>query len=282
MTPPAALGIGTATFLAKYGLNAGAPPDEALLRAAIAAGVTYLDTAADYGESEGAVGRVLAGGVRVCTKIKPAESLAAVRASVDRLGAPPDTILMHSAGRDQLASAPAIEALQAAKRSGLTKRIGASTYGSADAAFAIAQPWLDVLQVEYSILNQSVIKGLASRGATGTNQEIVVRSVMCKGLLTSRRTAVPKLVAQVQGALAGIDRCAREWDRTIETLAIRFALDTSGVDIVLVGVSGRDELEAALAAAASPRLTREQWNRLAAFDRSEADAAHPERWTGVS
>jgi aryl-alcohol dehydrogenase-like predicted oxidoreductase len=275
--PPAALGIGTATFLPNYGINAGPPPGDALLTAAITGGVRYLDTAADYGDAERAVGRVLLEGVRVCTKIKPADSAEAIRASVARLGAPPDTILMHSAGREQLASAPAVAALQFARQTGLTTWIGASTYGIDDAEFALAQPWVDVVQVEYSILNQSVVRRLGPR-----RQAVVVRSVLCKGLLTSRRTAAPRLLEEVRDAVDAVEHSAHEWGCSIETLAIRFALDTPGVDVVVVGVSGRDELDTALAAAASPRLTTQQWNRLASLDRSGTDAAHPERWSRVS
>jgi len=277
---PAALGIGTAAFLANYGLRAGVPPGEALLRAAVGAGVRYFDTAADYADGELAVGRVREPAIRVCTKIKHGDSIDAVRTSIERLGAPADTILIHSAGRAQLEAAPAIAALEEARERGFTSRIGASTYGAEDAAFALSQPWVTTVQIEYSILNQSV---LARAGRTAhAGQEVVVRSVLCKGLLTSRRTAAPHLVASVRDAIDGIERCAMEWDRSIEALAIRFALDTPGVDVMVVGVSNRQELDAALAAAESPQLTAEQWTRLASFDRSDADAAHPERWSGVS
>lgn len=276
MTPDrAVLGIGTATFLANYGINPGPRPGDDLLRAALDGGVRYVDTAADYGDGERALGRVLRDGIRVCTKIPAAGTLDAVRASVERLGRPPDTILMHSAGREQIATGAAVRALTEAKREGLTGRIGVSTYGTDDAAFALAQPWCDAVQVEYSILNQSVIRGVER---TRPGQEIVVRSVLCKGLLTSRRAAAPHLLAGVADALESLDAKAREWGRTVEELAIRFALDTPGIDVVLVGISSREELETALAADGSPRLTTEEWQALAALDRSDADAAHPERW----
>jgi aryl-alcohol dehydrogenase-like predicted oxidoreductase len=279
LTPAAAvLGIGTATFLAQYGLAASVPATDTLLARALECGLTYLDTAADYADAEAAVGRVLrhgTRGVRVCTKIPASAGLEAVRRSVERLGWAPDTILMHSAGREQIVGAPAIAALREAKARGMTARIGASTYGAADAALALAQPWCDVVQAEYSVLNQSVVRAV-TRARDG--QEIVVRSVLCKGLLTSRRSAAPHLAAAVAEAVDGIERCAREWNRRIEELAIRFALDTPGIDVVLVGVSTEAELDAAMAAASSARLTGEQWQRLAAFDRSDADAVHPERW----
>jgi len=279
MRSPATLGIGTATFLASYGLGAsGSIPGDDLLCDAVERGVRYLDTAADYGEGERAVARALEPGVRVCTKIPASGTLDSVRASVERLGSAPDTILMHSATSADIAGAPAVAAMREAKASGMTIRTGASTYGIEAAALALAQSWCDTLQVEYSILNQSVVRRLTRRAAS---QEVVVRSVLCKGLLTSRRTAAPHLVTPLSDALDGLERCAREWNRGVEEIAIRFALDSPGVDVVLVGVSTRAELDAALSAFASAPLTVEQWNQLAAFDRSDVDAAHPERWSQV-
>lgn len=277
--PTAVLGVGTATFLPNYGLAPGAAPGEDLLRAAIAAGVRYLDTAADYGDGERAVGRAMRDGIRVCTKISADASIDQVEVSIERLGRPADTILMHSARRTQLTGAPALGALLQAKARGLTARTGASTYGSEDAVLALEQPWADVVQVEYSILNQSVLRAI---GSVREDREVVVRSVLCKGLLTPRRAAAPALLEAVGDALEGIDACARQWGRPVEELAIRFAMDTPGVDVVLVGVSTRGELDTALAAAASPPLSSEQWTRLAAFDRHDSDAVHPERWSRIS
>ena len=79
MTPTAAaLGIGTATFLANYGIVPGAAPGDDLLRLAIDRGVRYLDTAADYGDGEVAIGRVRRDErVRVCTKIPARASIEA-------------------------------------------------------------------------------------------------------------------------------------------------------------------------------------------------------------
>jgi aryl-alcohol dehydrogenase-like predicted oxidoreductase len=276
MRPPVALGIGTAAFLAGYGLAPGDTPNDGLLRAAVRRGVRYLDTAADYGEGERAVARVLEPGVRACTKIPAGGTLDSIRTSIERLGATPDTVLMHSAEPHHIMDAPALDAMRQAKADGLTLRIGASTYGAEAASLAMAQPWCDTLQVEYSILNQSVVRSLSR---LRDSQEVVVRSVLCKGLLTSRRAAAPALVAALADALNGLERCARDWNRSLEEMAIRFALDSPGIDVVLVGVSTPDELDTAICAAASPPLSAGQWAELAAFDRSDVDAAHPERWS---
>ena len=74
-----------------------------------------------------------------------------------------------------------------------------------------------------------------------------------------------------------LDRLAASLDMDLTALAIRFALDTPGIDVALVGVSTNDELQTALAAWRRPALTAEEYAAVAAFDRSDADWSHPER-----
>src|SRR5215203_4609482 len=57
LMPVAVLGLGTATFLDRYGIAAGPPPGDALVAAACEAGITYYDTAAAYGDGEAILGR---------------------------------------------------------------------------------------------------------------------------------------------------------------------------------------------------------------------------------
>jgi aryl-alcohol dehydrogenase-like predicted oxidoreductase len=65
---------------------------------------------------------------------------------------------------------------------------------------------------------------------------------------------------------------------TMPSVAIRFALDTPGVDVVLVGVSTVEELDAALDAWRRAPLTAAQRSLLMDLDRSALDVVHPERW----
>jgi len=288
----AILGLGTATFIAGYGLAAQTPqPQEAaaLLREAISAGIRYVDTAAVYGDAESVVGLVANDvhdrRVRICTKVaatavKAGGIAAEVRASLARLRLDAvDTLLLHSADTLGLEERVLGESLDEVRSSGFALRTGASTYGVADARTALAQPWCGALQVEHSILNPSV---LAALNARPHGSEIVARSVLCKGLLTSRRRHADGIASGIAPALDSLDRLAAEWGWPLPELAIRFALDTPGVDVVIVGVSTHAELRTAMSASARPPLGTEARNTLAGFDRSLADAAHPERWNAVA
>jgi aryl-alcohol dehydrogenase-like predicted oxidoreductase len=293
ITGGAALGVGTAMFVPGYGLAAGpwSPPGPAMLRTAVERGVGYLDTAASYGESEAALGEIHdaieARQVRICTKLDVAlmaGDLAALesglQASLTRLRlSRVDTLLAHSADASTLSAPSLTRGWGALKQAGLVDRTGASTYGVDDALVALALDGCDVVQVEFSILNQQVLRAVSHRKAAG--QELVARSVLCKGLLTGRRAGAP--VAQtVSPTIDALERLADEWSYALPELAIRFAIDSPGVDVVLVGVASLEELDTALRAAARPPLEAGQMEALREFDRSDVDAVHPERWGRIA
>jgi aryl-alcohol dehydrogenase-like predicted oxidoreductase len=263
-------------------------PTSALLQRAFESGIGYVDTAAAYGGAERAVGEIAdliaERGVRVCTKISAEEAGAdgatarvAVERSAARLRAPRvDTVLLHNATASTFASPSVGRALQALVDDGLVGRVGGSTYGAEAARAARASAWCGAVQVEFSILNQSVMRSLA--GWAGPRQEIIARSVLCKGLLTGRRAVGGEFAQPVLATIDDLAACARAWGFELPELAIRFALDTPGLDVVLVGIASTDELDVALAAAARAPLSAEQYRDLAAFDRSAFDCVHPERW----
>jgi aryl-alcohol dehydrogenase-like predicted oxidoreductase len=294
MSSQAALGVGTATFVQGYGLASAtwrAPAPE-LFREAVDRGIRYLDTAASYGDGEVALGDIHdvlhTRSVRVSTKLDVAVMSgdrsgleSAVRTSLDRLRCGRvDTLLAHSADTRALSASAVSDGWRELKRAGLVGRTGASTYGIDDARFALSLPECDVVQAEFSVLNQEVVPAVAKGKRPG--QELVVRSVLCKGLLTGNRASAPPDARAVVETIEALERLAAEWNYPLPELAIRFALDTPGVDVVLVGVGSVGELETALRAAARQPLEVGQLNRLREFDRSGLDAVHPERWGRIA
>ncbi len=280
----AALGLGTASFLSGYRLgSAGTTVDgRALVEFAVARGVRYIDTAAAYGDSErllgGMASTLKAARVRVATKLTAAQLNAGEFGdSLQRLRVTAvDTLLLHSAGPSDLDDARVPGVLAALKASGAMASAGASTYGAAAAERALAKPWCDVVQVEHSILNPSVVE--RANAVRRPGQQVVVRRVLCKGLLTARR-AVADLPAGAVQLLDELEALAGSWGLTLPQLAIRFAIDTPGVDVVVVGASNAGELELAQAARDTPPLGRDRMQTLAHFDRSSESWSHPETWT---
>jgi D-threo-aldose 1-dehydrogenase len=284
----AELGIGLATFLSGYGINPGGPPGPELIEEALDRGIRYFDTAPVYGAGDEALRKaarasICADAVRICTKIAvpdraSAEDLIlAARASLERLGLERvHTILAHSASSGILEADSVATGMHAIRSASLCEFCGASTYGVADATTAVAQPWCDVIQVEHSVLNPIVVQAIAAK--RHSNQMIVGRSALAKGLLTSRRNDAGPIAAGLTATLDALERCACEWGFSLPELAIRFALDTPGLDVVVVGISSHEELETAVSALGRAPLTSVQFEVLGRFDRSANDASHPERW----
>lgn len=283
MSADAILGLGTAVFLPGYGVGGqGVSDPAAFLTRAFNRGITYVDTAAGYGSSEdwlGAVSDVVrCAGVRVCTKLVARELSSRIPDSLKRLHTERvDTMLVHSAGRPELVDCDVASAMDGAKARGLIAHAGASTYGIENAQVALDQPWCDSVQVEFSILNPSVVRALAA--TRRRDQEIVVRSVLAQGMLTSSASRASRVPASAAAVLDRLEAKATDWGLNLEQLAIRFALDMAAIDVVLVGVANERELAVALSAAAAPPLDARQLEQLAEFDHSHEDWTHPERWT---
>jgi aryl-alcohol dehydrogenase-like predicted oxidoreductase len=287
----AELGIGLATFLPGYGINAQKPPGPDLLEEALDAGIRYFDTAPVYGSGDQELGKVvratgLAHEVRICTKVAVAdiesadEFIDAAQRSVERLGLERvHALLAHSANSTALQSGYIAQGMHAIRAAKLCDFAGASTYGVNDATTATAQRWCDVIQVEHSVLNPTVVHAIVH--SRRRDQMIVGRSALAKGLLTPRRSAGVPIATSLAETINALEECAAEWGFSLPELAIRFALDTDGVNVVVVGVSSNEELGTALSASRRPPLTSAQLEALDRFDRSADDATHPERWPPI-
>lgn len=285
----ACLGLGTAPFIADYSIDgAPGPVDPAgLLADCVEAGVRYVDTSAHYGEVETLLGAhrplLERHRARLCVKVGVRDwpqgiDEALVRLDVERV----DTVMIHSARGAALRDPRIADVMARVKAAGRSARTGASTYGIDDARYVLEQPWGDAVQTEHSILNPSVARAIGPGKRAG--QEIVVRSVLCRGLLTARRHEAPRVGDdEVMTMLERLDALAAAWGfGDLAELAIRFALDSPSVDVVLVGIASLAELKVAMAASARPPLTGRQLDALREFDHSAEDWTHPERWTAVA
>jgi aryl-alcohol dehydrogenase-like predicted oxidoreductase len=273
--------LGTAALGLPYGLPEGGAspallPEDAvrgLVRMALDAGVATFDTAPAYGEAEARLGRALAGEGRVWTKV----TSGSVEASLERLRRRRvELVSWHnwtaSLGRDPVFRA----AWDDLRRSSAIASLGATTYGEDDAAAAVASGLFDVVQVEWNLLRQGVLRRLQALPRAAVH--IAVRSVWLQGVLTPRRRALPGFLRDLGPSLERAAGRAREWGLDLEGLALRAALDQPGVDHVVIGVDAPDQLAAALRAARSPRLRPDQLQALAPLDRGDDPRTDPRTW----
>ena len=265
--PPAAdqrpltarLALGTAQFGLAYGLNnqAGQPPLAAVaevLAEARAAGLTLLDTAAAYGNSEARLGELLRGSAdfEIITKLAagpPAEVARQLTEALARLqrGAVYG-VLFHAFEplRDNPAAWPA---LQAARVAGQTQRIGVSLYHPHEAEWLLAEGLdFDLVQLPYNVLDQRfgpLLPQLAARGV-----EVHVRSAFLQGLLLREPAGLPPFFQPLAPKLRQLRALAAAAGVPLPAAALWFAAGAPGVARVVVGVDSAANLRENLAAAA--------------------------------
>ena len=252
------LALGTAQFGLAYGLNneAGQPSAAAVaevLAAAQAAGLTLLDTAAAYGNSEARLGELLGEqpAFDLITKLPAgpptqvaqhlAESLARLRRQ--RLHG----VMFHAFSPLQ-AEPVAWQALQAARAAGQVARIGVSLYHPHEAEWLLAQGWdLDLVQVPYNVFDQrfaAVLPRLATQGV-----EVHVRSAFLQGLLLREPATLPTFFQPLAPKLTRLRELAAQAKVPLPAALLLFAAYAPGVARAVVGVDSVANLQENLAAA---------------------------------
>ncbi len=263
--------LGTAQFgIPSYGIanRVGQPPYAALreiVRTAFESGVVGLDTAAEYGESESLLGRILEE-LRlqqtsfVCSKIshlEVTEDGSFVRKSVIRslrrlrLETLP-LCLLHRA--EHLGYA---DALMSLKKEGLIQYAGVSVYTPEQAIQAIETPGIDAIQHPLSLLDQRLVRSGVLQRAKSKGIAIFVRSVYLQGLLLLPEEGVPERLAGVKPVRRQLEKNAEALAMSLPELALRFAASLEGVTGVVVGLETLEQLESNLAMFANGNLAEE-------------------------
>jgi len=252
------LALGTAQFGLAYGLNneGGQPAIAAVaevLSAAQAAGLTLLDTAAAYGNSEARLGKLVSGNAafELITKLPagpPAQVAQHLAESLARLRRPQlYGVLFHAFGPLQ-AEPAAWQALQAARAAGQVARIGVSLYHPHEAEWLLAQGWdADLVQVPYNVLDQrfaAVLPQLAARGV-----EVHVRSAFLQGLLLREPDSLPAFFQPLAPKLRQLRTLAAEANVPLPAALLLFAAYAPGVARAVIGVDSVANLHENLTAA---------------------------------
>ena len=308
-----ALSLGTVALGMAYGIASpegqaqgqvsNAPPSltesTRLIHQAIDSGINFIDTARGYGRSEEVLGHALQdrrekvvlatkmGGYDAAGKLMHGETLrqgmeASITTSLRLLRTDyVDLLMLHSAPIELLQDGEAIRLLKQFQQRGLTRAIGASTYGIEAPRLAI-ESGLNALQVAYNVLDQRMadeIMPLAAAKGVG----LVVRSVFLKGVLTSKVNDLPSRLSALKQQSDKVEAYARSMkpaQNRIE-LALRFVLSQPNIATVLVGVRNESELAASLKAATEPLLPDEVLEEVAQLRWDNEELLNPGNWEMV-
>ncbi|WP_162916825.1 aldo/keto reductase [Dongia deserti] len=202
----ASLVLGGAQFGMAYGIanRAGKPSDEelhAILDLAERHGVTHLDTAAGYGDSEHRIGSALtpASPLSIVTKLPPNvldgqppahEAAQRVHVAVDRslwlLERPRlEAVLLHRFEHYQGSGGAVWQTLLSLKAEGKIGRIGASIYRPEDLSVLLQDPEVGLVQIPFNILDRRWLEPEIQH-AIAARPDVILhgRSALLQGLLT--------------------------------------------------------------------------------------------------
>jgi aryl-alcohol dehydrogenase-like predicted oxidoreductase len=271
----ARLGLGTAQFGLPYGVTntrgrVALPEVRRILDIARAAGLSVLDTAFAYGMSETVLGMLdeIARGFRIVTKTPPldAERIGPEQERALRLGIAQSLRLLrreridgllvhHAADLFRPGGERIVGALATAKAEGAVARIGVSVYDPDELERVLTIFTPEIVQLPLNLLDQRfAARGLLKR-LKALGCEIHARSVFLQGTLLAAPDALPASLAHVRPALATVRRFLADHRLTTLQACLGYALSQPEIDCLILGVTGTDELAAALdAVRTSPPL----------------------------
>lgn len=259
------IALGTAELGLPYGLGLGSndaqPTFEQAARvvhAALDLGISFIDTARAYGDSEEILGRCLEGRrskVILATKVCPlqldgrtaSEIATTITESVERsLQAlhtdAVDWLMLHSMSLGQLRQLAQFgETFEKLRQQGKFRAFGASIYDEALHA-SLETPEFACLQVAGSAIDRRAEHALSHNRAR--DKDFVFRSVLLRGALTGRYHSMPPSMEPLQSAIAKMERLATQSGLSLTELAYRYATDFDGM--MLVGTASINELEQAI------------------------------------
>ena len=253
------LGLGTVQWGVPYGIanhNGMTTPETAreILSEASDLGVSVLDTASLYGESEIVLGTYPLERFKVITKTPmfatsvitdahAANLTQTFMESLNRLSISKVYGLLIHFAEDLLVPGgeKLVYAMNELKRKGLVEKVGISIYDSeqVDPILKIFKP--DLVQLPINILNQQMLLEGCLEKMKNAGIEIHARSVFLQGLLLMPLSQIPAYFEPIRSILIRWHDAAKEQEVSPVQASLSFVRDIPYIDTVLVGVENNDQ-----------------------------------------
>ena len=257
------IGLGTAQFGSDYGIfnrRGKIPRSEAagLLATAADLGVTLIDTAHLYGESESVVGRSRPPGqpFRIVTKTpifpeapvgdRDAHHLAATfRLSLERLNQPAlYSLLVHHGGDIVKTGGERLVAtLEELKGTQLVEKIGVSVYGAREIDAILKRFTPDIVQLPVNLADQRLVASGHLRALKAEGVEIHARSLFLQGALLLDPCELPPFFSPVRPYFKKLSHTLQDQGLSRLEACLLFGLQLKELDYLIIGVTERHELE---------------------------------------
>jgi aryl-alcohol dehydrogenase-like predicted oxidoreductase len=286
--------LGTAQIGMRYGIsNKTGKPDPAsadrLLDTAWKAGMRYLDTAQNYGDSESIIGEWHRKNpdqrFSVVTKIDPSLDPAdsevlrqALDGSAARLGVRPAAILLHDPALATELNGRVRASLEAAQNAGEAGAIGLSVYTPAEFSAAISSPLIDIIQAPLNVFDTRILdEGLLDR-AISCGKRVFIRSVFLQGFLTLRPDTLPDKMLFAANSLKEWNDVCQALGRDAFPTALKFVQQLTTDANLVIGCETVDQLTANLAAFDEPDLSETDIAAIATMAPAPERLINPALW----
>ncbi|MCE3025998.1 aldo/keto reductase [Salinicola sp. DM10] len=253
------IALGTVQFGMNYGVansagKVGLHDVRRILDIALGAGVTTLDTAVSYGESESLLGLVGTKDFDVVTKLPPRGDHAGsarkwvidhIQNSLVKLNRESlYGLLLHrpldlmESGGDCL-----YEALCELKLCGLVKKIGISVYGPEELEKLCPRYDFDIVQAPMNLVDQRMYESGWLDRLKQLEIEIHVRSAFLQGLLLMHESDRPEFFKPWSDLFLRIDEWCRDENVSLLEACLGALVQRPQIDKVVVGVTCQNQLE---------------------------------------
>lgn len=259
------LALGTVQFGLDYGVSnttGKVSKDEvhAILQHALDSGISSLDTAAEYGDSESVLGSFGLADWTIGTKLPRydrgttcSQVIGAVENSLQNLNLESvDTVLLHdSSVLFQEQADEILKGLIACQKRGLIKRMGVSVYDPSEieAVLSVFRP--DIIQAPVNLLDNRLLESKLISNLCFDGIEVHARSVFLQGLLLMEPTLRPKFFHRFSELLKDWDEYVVYSGRSRLVNSLLPILESPYITKIIVGVQSVSELKQILDAAST-------------------------------
>jgi len=246
--------LGTVQMGLDYGINnqSGRQSFEGaieVLEVAQKGGISYLDTAADYGNSEKIIGyynqKFSNGNFKIVTKLSGSENVCLVESlekSFENLQIEKIDILLFHSYDHYLRSKGKLSELRPYLVSGQIGQLGVSVYTNEELLSLKDDANISIVQAPFNLFDNDSLRAETFKLLKSSGKEIHTRSVFLQGLFFMRPEQLPSFLMPLREHMKELHKLCSDNQINISILALAYVLSKDYLDKVLLGVDSANQL----------------------------------------
>ncbi len=243
--------IGGAQFGSSYGIankvgHVKKQEVRSILNFAFKNGISFIDTAKSYGNSENIIGSAIMGNEKnwnIITKYKCHHENIEIefeKSSIN-FNCPPKIILSHS--YEHYTKGGTFETFDKLKKENKVKKVGVSVYTAEEIESVLKINTPDVIQLPMSILDSRLYKDGVLDKIKEKGIEIHIRSVFLQGLFFLPKKQIKHKFPDVVNAIDKLNFISKENNLSLSELSLLWTCSIKNVDKVIIGVDSLLQLK---------------------------------------